>query len=307
MAELKGRAEMEARKEFIRGTDKEAWRVANWSPTSLKGLKVEELEDRLQDITHQAEAIDDQAKMMTWYIFKKIRDEFPSDKLFGQYILDLSRINPTHALCVTSQQTRNKWVNAARWCEKMKIISLPEAGLSQTAVFLLASPAYQDISHAIYTEIKGKNVPVSDVQRYIAQARSITVEPENKENPVVYMDYEQEPTPLRVVPVERNIAQEAIQVDQETIIEPPPQDLAGKEYVQVGIFEHVAQPKTEAEYCVRRDLITRFSECDNSDWDDAMIQTIFEMIDASFFKTDLKLMALHKERQSIIANRLYKK
>lgn len=222
MANIKTREQIEARQAFIEGTKKDDWKMVNWSPKSLKGLSLEQLEDNWQAIEHQLDSITDQGRLMIWFILKNIRDKFKSDKLFGQHCQELLEKNPTHAVGVTTQQTRNKWINAARWCDKVNIYSLPEVKISQTAVFLLSSPSipYED-SKKIFKEIKGKNSPVSEIERLINQYKAITVE-----QTVERIEYDQsESTPLRTVPVERNIALEAMPMYQETINEPPAQDL----------------------------------------------------------------------------------
>ena len=226
MANLKTREQLEARQQFIERSKKDDWKIINGSPKSLKGLSIEQLEDSWQSIEHQLDAITDQGRLMQWFILKNIRDKFKSTKLFGQHLQELADSNPTHALSVVSQQTRTKWINAANWCEYMKIYSLPEVKISQTAVFLLSSPAVPlAMSKTIFKQIRDKNSPVSEIERLINQHKAITVEPL-----VERIEYNQaEAVPLRIVPVENNIALEPLSWHQETIFEPPAQDLEGLE------------------------------------------------------------------------------
>lgn len=199
MGKIKSRREVEAQQAFIRGT-KDDWRIADWSPDSLKYLSIVELEDQWQAIEHQTDAIIDQAKMMIWHICLRIREMYPSDKLMGEYLSDLKTRNPAHPLSVGStQQTRNKWANAARWCNEMNIKSLPEVGLTQQAVFILSAPTNKDIAKQVFQEIKQKHVPSSVIERRIAELKAVaTIEK------VDVVDYKQQPTPLKVVLVEDN-------------------------------------------------------------------------------------------------------
>jgi hypothetical protein len=176
MVKFKTPDEIEARRAFIAGADKDGiiqQQEDIWSFSDLKKLTNDELIDRL-------EQVDNQATLIKWRILWALRQRFPSDKLFGQYIADLKA---TRAICAGSHQEINRALHAGRFCEKHRITSLSSAGLLQSAVYALSRPANETIADDIYKQIKNKNVPVKDVERYIEQAKAVlTIEqPENPE------------------------------------------------------------------------------------------------------------------------------
>jgi hypothetical protein len=156
--------------------ESQKWRLANWSPNNLRGLKIQELETMWTDIEHQTGAINDQAKMMIWHICLRIRKFYPSDRLMGEYLNELRSRDPTHPLMTgCTQQTRNKWANAAQWCSDMRITSLPEEKLTQQAVFILSSPANKEVSKKVYKQIKGKSMPSSEIERIVNTLKAVNL------------------------------------------------------------------------------------------------------------------------------------
>lgn len=166
MAKFKTPDEIEARRAFIAGADKDGIIKQPediWAFSDLKQLTNDELIDRL-------EQVDNQATLIKWRILWALRQRFPSDKLFGQYIADLKA---TRAICAGSHQEINRALHAGRFCEKYQITNLSSAGLLQSAVYALSRPSNDSITDQVYKQIKNKNVPVKDVERYIEQAKAV--------------------------------------------------------------------------------------------------------------------------------------
>lgn len=176
MVKFKTSDEIEARRVFIAGADKDGiiqQQTDIWSFLDLKKLTNDELIDRL-------EQIDNQATLIKWRILWALRQRFPSDRLFGQYIADLKA---TRAICAGSHQEINRALHAGRFCEKYGITNLSSAGVLQSAVYALSRPSNETIADEVYNRVKNKNVPVKDVERYIEQAKAVlTIEqPKNPE------------------------------------------------------------------------------------------------------------------------------
>jgi hypothetical protein len=180
MVKFKTPDEMEARRAFIAGADKDGilpQPADLWSFSDLKKLSNEELVDRW-------EQVDNQATLIKWRILWALRQRFPSDKLFGQYLADLKA---TRAICAGSHQEINRALHAGRFCEQYRITDLGSVGLLQSAVYALSRPSNGPITDQVYKQIKNKNVPVKDVERYIEQAKAVlTVDQPQKPEPMPY-------------------------------------------------------------------------------------------------------------------------
>jgi hypothetical protein len=173
MAKFKTPEELTARQAFIDGADaarKDS--IDIWKSSDLKKLTLEALLDRL-------ERVDNQAVLLRWKIFAAIREHFLSDRLYGQYLNEL-RGNTDYAGIIGSQQDAHRSACAGRFCEKHGINNLNDAGILKSTVYALSRPANADISDNIYKEIKRKSLPIAEVERLIAQAKSLpgTVVPE---------------------------------------------------------------------------------------------------------------------------------
>jgi hypothetical protein len=214
MAKFKTADQIAERKAFIAGadggdTDKAMGLEQSFS--ELKKLNKEELIDRL-------EQVDNQATLIKWRIWWAIRQKFPSDKKFGQYIAEL-REDPTHANCVGSQQEINRMLNAGRFCEAHRINDLRRIGISQSALYELSRPANGDISKKIFQSVKGKGYPFLEIQRRIAQERAVLTVGTSPS----MMDYDQpvtQPVERRspyTVDVVKNVAQVEHQEPEEEL------------------------------------------------------------------------------------------
>jgi hypothetical protein len=192
MVKFKTPDEIEARRAFIAGADKDGiiqQQESIWSFSDLKKLSNDELIDRL-------EQVDNQAMLMRWRILWVLRQRFPSDRLFGQYIAEL---RATRAICAGSHQEVNRALHAGRFCERHQITDLNSTGLLQSAVYVLSRPANEYVADEVYKKIKNKNVQVKDVERYIEQAKAVLTIEQQPQQPVVEIDYERESTECQLI------------------------------------------------------------------------------------------------------------
>jgi hypothetical protein len=202
MAKLMGRSAMDARKEFVIGTQESG--NSPWSLSDLARLTDDQLIDRL-------EQVEGQGYLIKCRILWELRQRFDSDRLFGQYLNEVREsTNPAWA---SSSSDISRSIAAGRFCEQHKINDLTKAKIYKGAVYALSM--MQDVESAgkILSEIRQKNVAVKEVERMIEQSKAVaTIEqPE-----AVARD--QEPTPGRVIQVVDNQAIESIEHD---IIELP--------------------------------------------------------------------------------------
>jgi hypothetical protein len=176
------------------------------SSRDLKNLTKEDLIARLH-------SIDNQYTILKWRIWWAIRQKFKSDKLFGQYINEL-RQNPEYLAFVGSQQEINRMAHAGRFCEKWKITDLNEAKIPRTAIYELSRPTNEDISDAVYKEVKSsvrRRIPLDEVDRLIARAKAVhTIENQSE---LERMDYDK-PEGKRFIEVQDGIAQTSEVLEQ---------------------------------------------------------------------------------------------
>jgi hypothetical protein len=107
-------ADIAVREALMQGEFKDIQAPDNlWSVSALRNLSREDLLSRLK-------SIDNEYTVMKWRIWWAIRQDFPSDKLFGQYINEL-RESPKYADIVGSQTEIHRAYCAGRFCEKYGI------------------------------------------------------------------------------------------------------------------------------------------------------------------------------------------
>ena len=212
MVKFKTPEEMEARRAFINGADKDGIIQQQESMllfSDLKKLKNDELLDRL-------EQVDNQATLIRWRILWELRQRFKSDKLFGQYIAELKA---TRAICAGSTQDINRALHAGRFCAQHRITNLNSVGLLQSAVYALSRPVNEPIADEVYQKIKNKNMPVKEVERFIEQAKAVLTIDESveidsnhslTEATIEQINLEPETTEL-YIPVNKQVIDENIQ------------------------------------------------------------------------------------------------
>lgn len=125
--------------------------------TFFNGLK----DASLDQLAEQYSSINTQFQMMKGLILLAAREKLKSDKEFGKWV------DSTHALCVDSQQVRNRYMNLARFFK-----SRPMTGISLTAAYEISKPDNTDIAETIYEKALNKNLKVSDVKKLIKEMKS---------------------------------------------------------------------------------------------------------------------------------------
>lgn len=198
MVKFKTPDEIEARRAFIAGADKDGiiqQQESIWSFSDLTKLSNDDLVNRL-------EQVDNQAMLMRWRILWVLRQRFPSDRIFGQYIADL---RATRAICAGSHQEVNRALHAGRFCERHQITDLKSTGLLQSAVYVLSRPTNEYVADEVYKKIKNKSVQVKDVERYIEQAKAVLTIEKQPQQPIE-IDYEHELTERQIILNNDNIA-----------------------------------------------------------------------------------------------------
>jgi hypothetical protein len=170
-----------------------------WSPAALKKMSKDQLIERLRQV-------DGQFTIMKWRIWWAIRNKFKSDKLFGQFINEL-REKPEYAIFIGSQQDINRAYHAGRFCEKWKITDLAESKIPRVAIYELSRPANDDVSDAVYKEIKSsvrRRIQFDEVNRLIEQKKAILTIEQQPEAPIERMEY----SGKRFVEVEDGVARD---------------------------------------------------------------------------------------------------
>ena len=107
----------------------------------------------LDDLAIQYAEIDQQSNLFKGNILLEARSRFPSDKEFGQWI-------STHALCVGSQQSRNRLMHLADFFSDGRDMK----GISITAAYEISAPVNRDKALTVYNKVCGKNLSVKEVK-----------------------------------------------------------------------------------------------------------------------------------------------
>jgi hypothetical protein len=323
MTKFKSRKELEELKDSVAPEDnviamspkKPAQQLDIFMP-DLKRLNLHQLEERLVDLDWQyadrQDVLNRQYMLIKWRICMLIRDKFKSDKLLGQYFNEFREKNPGHPLSVCSQQTFNKWVNAARFCEEHKITDLNTVKLYPESIYALSAPKHKDISEEVYKEVRKKNIPAVEVKRIIEQRMSVlTIEKKDDIQEPEKMDYDRsEASELRHIEVSKGIAQTPEVLAQES------EKKAQKEHfhkpvlgellhaVKETLFHHQATEETHddeiAEYHApekvddphRKEMLHLMSQMDASMISDDEIVEELMIFMQQYRRTGLKLIPL---------------
>jgi hypothetical protein len=167
-----------------------------WSLDNLNKLNNDELIDRLQQVENQS-------MLIKWRILWMLRQRFPSDKVFGQYLADLKN-SATRYIIASSPQTITKSIQAGRFCERHKITSLEEVSLLPSSIYALSRPIYEDVSDSVFKQVKEKNLPNVEVERLLEQAKAVSTIEQQPQQPVE-IDYERDFTELNFIQDTNNI------------------------------------------------------------------------------------------------------
>lgn len=268
-----------------RAEDKQA---AIWSLSDLKGLKPDQIIDRI-------EQIDNQALLYKWRLYWALRQKFPSNIEFGHYLVAL-RERP-HSPFLDSQQVINRYINAGRFAEQHKIGSLEQAGVKPSVIYLLSRPQNSDIADAIFQSIRRKNILHKDVQIMLDQARAVaTIEQPWRASNLLEGEVLREEPPKPV---------ELMQPEQAAVVSEPAQAQAAVSRLMQSILEE--EPETVKPMTRRRELILELSNMDNGAVSDDEILEDYALLDKSYGRTLLKLAELHNNRKNIIQDAIYKK
>jgi hypothetical protein len=212
---FKSREELEERKKFIQQADQLPPEQQDlWLASNLKKLSVKELESRMEDIEWQyhnrADALGRSYILYKWKLVMHIRGKFDSDRKFGEYLNDLRDRKPEHPICTTKRLVRD--IQAAKFCEKHNIKDLNKVKIYPTAIYHLAEPRNSDVANEIYKEIKGKNLPVTEVERLITKAHAL--EHQSAQAALERMDYDKKEPSEPVEPYKVDVIKGVAQVEE---------------------------------------------------------------------------------------------
>jgi hypothetical protein len=167
-----------------------------WSLDNLNKLSNDALIDRL-------EQVENQSMLIKWRILWTLRQRFPSDKVFGQYLVDLKN-SSTRYIIASSPQTITKSIQAGRFCEKHKITSLEEVRLLPSSIYALSRPIYEDVSDSVFKQVKKKNLPNIEVERLLEQAKAVATIEQQPQQPVE-IEHESESMELQLISGEQQV------------------------------------------------------------------------------------------------------
>ncbi len=237
MVSFKSRQDVDKIKSFVEGGSL-ATIGDTGSFADLQSFDVWELADKL-------ESIDNQSLMWKWMIAMHIRDHYPNDTEFGQFIKQLREKNPHHPLVTVTQQHRHKFIQAARLCQRLKITDINAMGISPTVFYKIAARKNDDYAERLYHALKKKNYKEKDADRIIAQITSIPGITYEEPVALEKMDYDKPKTELRTVKVFGNIAEDAVIEEMGAAIE---QSIERHEFVPPVSLTEAEQTTPEIGY-----------------------------------------------------------
>lgn len=195
----------------------------------LKKLTIEELGDR-------AESISKQSTLMLGLICLEARSRFSDNIGFSNWRKDIDGLSHYSAGYISNL------LNLTRFS-----LTHDMRGISTTAGFDLSAPQNAEVAEKVYDYIKRKNMKVEDVRRIIAQEKAVLTIPKQQEVAEMYQEHKleiehHEPTPLKVIPVVKNVAQ----IDEPIIEEEG--DQVGNEVLDVLMESNAEVDEPEEEY-----------------------------------------------------------
>lgn len=117
----------------------------------------------IDDLAAQYIAIDQQSTLLKGQILLEARRRVSSDKEFGKWV-------STHALCVGSQQSRNKLMHLADFFSGERNME----GITITAAYEISAPVNSDKSEEVYNKAHGNNLPVKEVKALLTEDTDVT-------------------------------------------------------------------------------------------------------------------------------------
>lgn len=181
----------------------------------LKKLTVDELADR-------AESIAKQSTLMLGLICLEARSRFSNNNEFGEWRKNVEGLSHYSAGYIS------QLLNLTRFS-----LTHDMRGIGTTVGFEISSPQNADVAEKVYNYIKRKNMKVEEVRRFIAQEKAVLTIPKQSEVAEAYQEHKieiesHEPTPLKVIPVVKNVAIEDLEPEEEG-------DTVGNEAINVII------------------------------------------------------------------------
>jgi hypothetical protein len=174
------------------------------------------------DLIEQIISIKQQSELLIWLRWSTLRSRFNSTQEFGNFLKPW-RIDPDSPLFKISDSSMKRFIQCGKLAEKLKIEDFNSLGISITSFYFLAETGNQDIAVKLFHTVKRKGYTIEQVRQIAADIRQqdsvvATVEQTIDEEAAYGPDYF-EPTPLRVIQVDKGIALDYKQTDIADITE----------------------------------------------------------------------------------------
>jgi hypothetical protein len=121
----------------------------------LSTLSNEELIERYCDIEQQFQ-------FMKGAILLELRNRFPSNIEFGNWVKSVS------ALCADGHQTLNRYMHFANYFKDKD-----STGISLTACYEISAPVNEDVADKVYEYALNKNLSVADIKAKIKEEKKL--------------------------------------------------------------------------------------------------------------------------------------
>jgi hypothetical protein len=121
----------------------------------LSTLSNEELIERYCDIEQQFQ-------FMKGAILLELRNRFPSNIEFGNWVKSVS------ALCADGHQTLNRYMHFANYFKDKD-----STGISLTACYEISAPVNEDVADKVYKYALNKNLSVADIKAKIKEEKKL--------------------------------------------------------------------------------------------------------------------------------------
>lgn len=115
----------------------------------------------LEQLVNQYASMNTQFQLMKGLILLAARKQFPSNNAFGEWV------NSVHALCVDSQQVRNRYMHLADFFK-----TRPMTGISLTVAYEISKPDNANVAEEVYDKAFNNNLTVSNVKKLILDMKT---------------------------------------------------------------------------------------------------------------------------------------
>jgi hypothetical protein len=184
-----------------------------FAPRSFKRLR----DGEILDIVSRAINI---TEVVCWQALHELRSRYPSKRAWGGFI-QKQKENPESPFWSISDSTLKRSVRCGKLAAQLKIADFTSLKILPTAFDLLTPIKDETTVERIFHRIKGKDLPIKDVEKVIDELVVATIPKEEKQVDFTSQHYDSLYAARPMLDVISGITHEPEQVDENKVIESP--------------------------------------------------------------------------------------